>query len=84
MPAPTQFPGPKGGQFYGDYIGLAAVDQAHPIWSDTRSKDLFLCPDSATGPGRPPHLCGGIEPNGQEANDEEAFTATMNVPGANR
>ncbi len=84
MPAPTQFLGPKGGQFYGDYIGLAAVDQAHPIWSDTRSRDLFLCPDSATGPGRPPHLCGGIEPNGQEANDEEAFTATMNVPGASR
>jgi hypothetical protein len=84
MPAPTQFLGAKGGQFYGDYIGLAAVDQAHPIWSDTRAQDLFLCPDTATGPGKPPQLCGAIEPNGQEANDEEAFTATMNVPTAKR
>jgi hypothetical protein len=80
MPAPTQFYGPNGGQFYGDYIGLAALDKAHPIWSDTRARDLFLCPDTAKGPGNPPALCGGIEPNGQEANDEETYTATVNVP----
>jgi hypothetical protein len=81
MPAPTQFLGPNGGQFYGDYTGLSALEQrVHPIWSDTRSQDLFLCPDTATGPGNPPQLCGAIEPNGQEANDEETFTATVGVP----
>jgi hypothetical protein len=84
MPAPTQFYGPNGGQFYGDYIGLTAVDKAHPIWSDTRAQDLFLCPGTASGPGNPPQLCGGIEPNGQEANDEEAYTATLNVPVSGR
>jgi hypothetical protein len=77
MPAPTEFYGANGGQFYGDYIGLAALtSQAHPIWSDTRSKDLFLCPGS-----NPPALCEGIEPNGQHANDEETFTDTVTVPG---
>ena len=30
MPAPTQFEGPNGGQFYGDYIGLAALRQGTP------------------------------------------------------
>jgi hypothetical protein len=79
MPAPTQFEGPQGGQFYGDYIGLAAIDKAHPIWSDTRSKDLFVCPGSATA-GNPPTLCGGIEPNGEIANDEESFTSSVVVP----
>ena len=81
MPAPTQFEGPTGGQFYGDYIGLAAVDKAHPIWSDTRSPDLFVCPGTAT-PGKPPTLCGATEDNGQTANDEESFTATVNVPSS--
>jgi hypothetical protein len=79
MPAPTQFGGPNGGQFFGDYTGLAAVDKAHPIWMDTRAKDLFVCPGTAT-PGNPPALCGATEPNGQEANDQEIFTATMGVP----
>jgi hypothetical protein len=81
MPPPTQFEGPKGGQFYGDYIGLSASDQAHPIWSDTRSVDLFLCPGTATA-GTPPQLCSATEPNGQRANDEEIYTATMPVPVA--
>ncbi len=75
MPAPTQFEGPNGGQFYGDYIGMAVWDQAHPIWSDTRNPDLFLCPDST-----PPSLCLGIEPNGQLANDEEIYTDSLSVP----
>jgi hypothetical protein len=79
MPAPTQFEGPAGGQFYGDYIGLAAIDKAHPIWSDTRSPDVFLCPGTAA-PGSPPALCGGMEPNGEVANDEDSFTSTVNVP----
>jgi hypothetical protein len=79
MPAPTQFEGPAGGQFYGDYVGLAAIDQAHPIWSDTRSPDLFVCPGSAT-PGNPPTLCGATEANGETANDEDTFSATVKVP----
>jgi hypothetical protein len=79
MPAPTQFEGPAGGQFYGDYIGLTAGTQAHLAWSDTRNNDLFVCPGTATA-GNPPKLCGAIEDNGQKANDEESFTATLNVP----
>jgi hypothetical protein len=82
MPAPTQFEGPAGGQFYGDYVGLAAIDKAHPIWSDTRSQDLFVCPDSAT-PNNPPTLCGATETNGETANDEDTFTATVGVPSGN-
>ncbi len=83
MPAPTEFEGPAGGQFYGDYVGLAAIDKAHPIWSDTRSPDLFVCPGSAT-PGHPPTLCGATETNGETANDEDTFTATLGVPSGNR
>jgi hypothetical protein len=79
MPAPTQFEGPNGGQFYGDYVGMAAWDQAHPIWSDTRNPDLFLCPGSAVG-SHPPALCTGTEPNGQQANDQEIYTDSLNVP----
>jgi hypothetical protein len=81
MPAPTQFEGPAGGQFYGDYVGLAAVDKAHPIWSDTRSQDVFVCPGTAVH-GTPPALCGATEPNGEVANDQDAFSATLNVPSA--
>jgi hypothetical protein len=79
MPAPTQFEGPAGGQFYGDYVGLAALDQAHPIWSDTRSQDVFVCPGTAA-PGTPPALCGATETNGETANDEDTFTSTLEVP----
>jgi len=82
MPAPTQFEGPAGGQFYGDYVWLTAADKAYPIWSDTRAKDLFLCPTSATGPGNPPQLCGATETNGETANDEETYMAAVNVPTA--
>jgi hypothetical protein len=74
MPAPTQF----AGQFFGDYTGLAALDRAHPLWMDTRAKDLFLCPGTGT-PGNPPQLCGAAEPNGLAANDEEIYTASLGV-----
>jgi hypothetical protein len=80
MPPPTQFGGPNGGQFWGDYTGLAASDQAYPIWSDTRAVDLFTCPGTATGPGNPPKLCTGTEPNGLQANDEEMYADSMRVP----
>jgi hypothetical protein len=79
MPAPTQFGDANGGLFMGDYVGLSAFDNAYPIWSDTRSKDLFLCPGTGTA-GHPPQLCGGVEPNGQTANDEDTSMATMPVP----
>jgi hypothetical protein len=79
-PAETQFYNVKGGLFWGDYTGMtAAVSGAHPIWSDTRNPELFLCPGTGTT-GNPPQLCGGIEPNGQQANDQEIFTDTLNVP----
>ena len=85
MPPPTQFPGPNGGQFYGDYTGLTVTNErAHPVWSDTRAVDLFLCPGTATGPGRPPRLCTATEPNGLRANDQEMFTDTMRIPRSHR
>jgi hypothetical protein len=79
MPAPTEFYGTKGGQFYGDYAGLTVTSEAHPFWSDTRNVDLFLCPGTATGPGNPPKLCNATESNGQTANDEDVYTATVNI-----
>ena len=81
MPAPTQFGGKPGGQFYGDHAGLTAGEKAYPIWSDTRAQDLFLCPGSGT-PGNPPQLCGATETNGEVANDEETFMAAVGVPNA--
>jgi hypothetical protein len=79
MPAPTEFEGPNGGQFYGDYVWLTAADKAYPIWSDTRSPDLFLCPGTGTV-GHPPQLCGATEANGEKANDENTYAAAVNVP----
>ena len=81
MPAPTQFEGPAGGQLYGDYVWLSASDKAYPIWSDTRAKDLFLCPSTGT-PGNPPQVCGATETNGLVANDEETFMSAVKVPTA--
>jgi hypothetical protein len=87
MPAPTQFYAAappfghlQGGQFYGDYTGLTAVTDIHPIWSDTRNIDLFVCPGTAT-PGNPPKLCTATEPNGLQANDQEIYTATISGHG---
>ena len=80
MPAPTQFGGPNGGQFYGDYIWLdTAGNDALPIWSDTRDPDLFLCPGTGT-PGNPPGLCTATENTGLTANDENSYMARMSVP----
>jgi hypothetical protein len=74
-PPPTQF----GGVFLGDYTGLdASSDRAFPTWSDTRGRELFLCPNTAA-PGAPPQLCGLMDPNGP-ANDEDIFTAGVEVP----
>jgi hypothetical protein len=79
MPPPTQF----SGQFFGDYTGLAAVDDAHPLWMDTRDVDLFLCPGTGT-PTTPPAVCTGTESAGPQhglaANDEDIFTAGVPIP----
>jgi hypothetical protein len=80
MPPPTQFGGPHGGQFYGDYIWLdTAGNDALPIWSDTRDPELFLCPGTGT-PGNPPGLCTGTENTGLQANDENTYMTRMPVP----
>jgi len=79
MPPPTQFPDAHGqGQFYGDYIGMDAYDQAIPIWSDTRDPELFLCPGSGA-----PQVCTGTyaHPTGDVvANDEEIYASTESIP----
>jgi hypothetical protein len=82
MPPPTQFGGPHGGQFYGDYIWLGmAGNTALPMWSDTRDPELFLCPGSGT-PGHPPALCTATEATGVQANDQNTFTARLGVPNS--
>jgi hypothetical protein len=79
MPPPTQFPDGSGqGQFYGDYIGMDASDQAIPIWSDTRDPELFPCPG-----GGAPQVCTGTyaHPTGDVvANDQEVYVASVPVP----
>jgi hypothetical protein len=75
MPPPTQF----GGVFWGDYTGLAALDRAYPIWSDTRPKDLFLCPGTGA-PGIPPKLCAGQD-GSLTANDQDIYTAGVGQRG---
>ena len=81
MPPPTEF----SGTFWGDYAGLAVVSgQAFPLWSDTRTPDLFLCPGTGT-PGVAPAVCTGTTATtgpqaGLLANDEEIFGAAVQVP----
>jgi hypothetical protein len=75
LPPPTQF----SGLFWGDYTGLAALDQAHPIWSDTRAPDLFLCPGTGA-PGVPPAVCTAAAPNAALANDQDIYTDSTEVP----
>jgi hypothetical protein len=75
MPPETEF----NGIFYGDYFQLAvAGGSAHPVWSDTRATDLFLCPGTGTA-GSPPQACAGAGANFSPANDEEIYTASVPV-----
>jgi hypothetical protein len=55
------------------------ICQAHPIWSDTRAKDLFLCPGTGA-PGIPPAVCTAPAPNAAVANDQDVYTASTEVP----
>jgi hypothetical protein len=76
MPPPTEF----SGTFYGDYTQLAVAGRtAHPVWSDTRAQDLFLCQGTGT-PGNPPQVCTGAGVNFSPANDQEIYTASVSVP----
>ncbi|MBA2285319.1 MAG: exo-alpha-sialidase [Ktedonobacteraceae bacterium] len=76
MPPPTEF----AGVFYGDYSGLSAVtNDAHPLWMDTRSPDLILCPNTGTTT-TPPAVCKFGATNASLANDQDAYTATVEVP----
>jgi hypothetical protein len=75
MPPETEF----AGIFYGDYFQLAVSgDIAHPVWSDTRANDLFLCPGTGTV-GHPPQACPGAGANFSPANDQEIYTASVPV-----
>jgi hypothetical protein len=74
-PPPSQF----AGTFWGDYTGLTAPDKAYPIWSDTRSPDLFLCPGTGTA-GNPPAVCTGSASNAPRANDQDIFVASLSIP----
>jgi hypothetical protein len=75
MPPPTQFDG----VFFGDYTGLAAPSNAYPVWMDTRTPELFLCPGTATA-GSPPRVCTASASNAKVANDQEIRTASLGVP----
>jgi hypothetical protein len=78
MPPPTQFDG----TFWGDYTGLAAYHgRAHPAWSDTRTPELVIC---STVPAGPPTLCTHRDTGEGTANDQEAFTAIVDVPAPGR
>ncbi|GAC1423052.1 MAG: sialidase family protein [Ktedonobacteraceae bacterium] len=81
MPLPTEFPDSQGNSvFFGDYTGLAAsATFAYPIWSDTRDKDLALCPGTGM-PGVPPQVCTFTAgSNGIQANDEDVYMARVAV-----
>ncbi len=86
MPLPTEFPeAGTTGVFWGDYTGLAAVDNAYPLWSDTRDPALFLCPGpGGTGIATPPAVCAGTFTTDTgttvAANDQDIFTAALPVP----
>jgi len=86
MPFPTQFPeggGSAGGTFWGDYAGLTAVDNAYPIWSDTRSPELFACASTSGQITPPPSICSAQSPLGTTPttlNDQDTYTAALPIP----
>jgi hypothetical protein len=82
MPPPTQFPTTQGGsEFFGDYAGVAAVSGAHPLWSDTRNPDAFLCPGTAA-PGVPPAVCTAAEPTGSSPTTSRSTPEQCRRPDA--
>jgi hypothetical protein len=81
MQVPTQFPDAQGNStFFGDYTGMSVIGNvAHPLWMDTRSPDLFLCPGTGV-PGVPPTLCISKRIDGITLNDQDIFTQAIPVP----
>jgi hypothetical protein len=77
MPPPTEF----GGTFFGDYTGLVAPNNANPLWMDTRSPELFVCPGTGTTSSAP-QLCTATADNAAVANDQELRTANVAVPSS--
>lgn len=77
MPPPTQFTG----TFFGDYTGMVAPTNANPLWMDTRTPELFLCPGTGTS-GAAPQLCTANASNAAVANDQELRTANVAVPSS--
>jgi hypothetical protein len=77
MPPPTEF----GGLFFGDYSGLSAVDDALPLWMDTRNPEPFICP---AADGTPPSICNGSTTTSSGStmllNDQDIYTETVSVP----
>ena len=72
MPVPTEFTDVQGNSvFFGDYTGLTVGGNSHPLWTDTRSLDLFDCGTN------PPAVCTATEPSGITANDQDIFTASI-------
>jgi hypothetical protein len=64
---------------FSDPFQLAVTGNiAHPVWSDTRAADLFLCPGTGTV-GNPPQVCTGTGANFSPANDQEIYTASITV-----
>ena len=76
MPPESQFEG----EFVGDYSGLSAGDNAHPVWTDTRDPDLFVCRDSAGNVTQPPSRCTASAPNANPANDQNIYTRDLGIP----
>ena len=76
MPAPTEF----AGSFFGDYSGLTADDVAHPFWMDTRDPNLEACRDAAGNVTVPPAACTYGADNAQQANDENVYTQSLDIP----
>jgi len=75
MPPPTEF----GGTFFGDYSGLSAVDDALPLWMDTRNPEIFVCRNSSGNVTMPPSLCAGSS-GGTALNDQDVYTETVSIP----
>jgi hypothetical protein len=76
MAPATQFEG----AFFGDYSGLSADDVAHPAWMDTRDPNLLVCRDSAGNVTQPPSVCTAAAPNAAQANDQNVYTESLDIP----
>lgn len=76
MPFPTEF----GGRFLGDYSGLTGVDNAYPLWMDTRNPEVLACPQTTPPTAR--SICTGTTSSGAALNDQDVYTAALSVPSS--